>query len=74
MKPVNEVRITYNAISGDLTLLGDAAYYATLTFTTLGLGDYRPVGLGQVLTTMNTAIGAMFIALPVFVLGRRAAR
>jgi uncharacterized protein YjbI with pentapeptide repeats len=74
VRPVDGEPITYSAIAEDPTLLGETLYYSTLTFTTLGLGDYRPVGAGQYLTTVNTTLGAVLIALLVFVLGRRAAR
>lgn len=74
IKPVDGEPITYGAIAEDPWLLGDVLYYSTLTFTTLGLGDFRPIGIGQYLTTFHTATGAVLIALLVFVLGRRAAR
>lgn len=57
-----------------LLVIGQSLYYSTLTFTTLGFGDFRPVGFGQVLTTIETGLGAVLIALLVFVLGRRAAQ
>jgi uncharacterized protein YjbI with pentapeptide repeats len=74
VKPVEGEPITYGTIAENLWLLGEVLYYSTLTFTTLGLGDYRPVEAGRYLTTLNTALGAVLIALLVFVLGRRAAR
>ncbi|RKS75146.1 ion channel [Haloarcula quadrata] len=55
----------------------DALYFSTLTFTTLGLGDFKPdptVQLARVLVTSQAALGAILIAIFVFVLGRRAAR
>lgn len=56
-------------------MLWESLYYSTLTFTALGFGDFRPVGtLGQLLTVLETASGALLLALLVFVLGRRAAR
>ncbi|MFC7233468.1 potassium channel family protein [Saliphagus sp. GCM10025308] len=54
--------------------LPDGIYFSTLTFTTLGFGDFQPVAWGKWLATMETALGATLIALLVFVLGRRAAR
>lgn len=57
-----------------LSLLPDGIYFSTLTFTTLGFGDFQPAGWGRFLATGETALGATMIALLVFVLGRRAAR
>ena len=74
VRPVGGNQITYSRIAEAPHLFGDVFYFSTLTFTTLGLGDYRPVGLSQYLTTANTALGAVLIALLVFVLGRRATR
>ncbi|WP_197424985.1 pentapeptide repeat-containing protein [Natronomonas sp. CBA1123] len=55
----------------------DALYFSTLTFTTLGLGDFQPEPTSQIarlLVTSQAALGAILIAVFVFVLGRRAAR
>jgi uncharacterized protein YjbI with pentapeptide repeats len=57
-----------------LGILGDSVYYSTLTFTALGFGDFHPVGIGRLLTTLETGSGAVLLALLVFILGRRAAR
>jgi uncharacterized protein YjbI with pentapeptide repeats len=55
--------------------LVDAMYFSTLTFTTLGLGDFRPVGdLGRALAIFETSAGVVLLALLVFVFGRRATR
>ncbi|GAB7091464.1 hypothetical protein JCM18237_17350 [Halorubrum luteum] len=75
LRPVGEDPITYSRIlNGEWSLLLESLYFSTLTFTTLGMGDYEPIGVGQMLATLNTALGAILIALLVFVLGRRAAR
>lgn len=75
LRPVGEEPITYSRIlGGEPGLLLESLYFSTLTFTTLGMGDYEPMGMGQVFATLNTALGAVLIALLVFVLGRRAAR
>jgi uncharacterized protein YjbI with pentapeptide repeats len=75
LQPVGEEPIAYSRIlGGEWSLLLESLYFSTLTFTTLGMGDYQPLGFGQVLATANTAFGAVLIALLVFVLGRRAAR
>ena len=55
----------------------DALYFSTLTFTTLGLGDFQPKAaseVGRALVLLEAALGAILIATFVFVLGRRAAR
>lgn len=74
LKPVSGEPITYSRIVEDPTLLIDLLYFSTLIFTTLGMGDYEPLGWGQAIATLSTAFGTVLIALLVFVLGRRAAR
>jgi len=69
--PITWTRI----LEGEPVLLLESIYFSALTFTTLGMGDYTPVGGGgQALATFNTVFGAILIALLVFVFGRRAAR
>lgn len=47
-------------------------YFSLVTFTTLGYGDVQPVGtVSRVLAGTEAFIGAILIALVVFVLGRR---
>jgi len=75
LQPSGGEPITYTRIfSGEPGLILESLYFSTLTFTTLGMGDYEPMGLGQLIATLNTTLGAVLIALLVFVLGRRAAR
>jgi len=75
LRPTGGEPITYSRIlSGEWGLFLESLYFSTLTFTTLGMGDYEPMGLGQVIATLNTTLGAVLIALLVFVFGRRAAR
>jgi len=61
-------------LSGFLNILADSIYYSTLTYTALGFGDFQPRGFGRFLTTVETGLGAVMLALLVFILGRRAAR
>lgn len=74
LRPVGGEPITYSRIAENPELFWDSFYFSTLTFTTLGMGDYQSLGFGQMLVTANTAFGAILIALLVFVFGRRAAR
>lgn len=74
MKPEGGDPITYAQIASNPMEFLNSVYYSTLTFTALGFGDFKPVGFGRALTTVETGLGAVLIALLVFVLGRRAAR
>jgi hypothetical protein len=73
MQPQGGDPVTYDGLMS-VTEFGNALYYSTLTFTALGFGDFQPVGFGRVLTTIETSLGAVLLALLVFILGRRAAR
>lgn len=64
----------YYSMSGSIAHFGNSIYYSTLTFTALGFGDFQPVGFGRILTTIETGLGAVLLALLVYVFGRRAAR
>lgn len=49
-------------------------YFSIITFTTLGYGDIRPVGsTARTLAGIESFLGALLLALVVFVLGRRVA-
>ncbi len=53
----------------------ESMYFSSLTFTTLGYGDFRPVNtVGQISAVLETAIGVIVLAILVFVFGRRATR
>lgn len=51
-----------------------ALYYSTMTYISFGPLGYEPVQMGKMLVTLESALGAVMIALLVFVFGRRAAR
>nr|WP_274381014.1 pentapeptide repeat-containing protein [Halorussus salinus] len=70
----NEVfRVGSGAALGGLFLR--SLYFSTVTFTTLGYGDYHPVGpAAKALAGAESLAGALLVALFVFVLGRRVAR
>jgi hypothetical protein len=74
MRPEGCDPITYGQIGTNLAEFGNSVSYSTLTFTALGFGDFQPEGLGRLLTTLETGLGAVLLALLVFILGRRAAR
>jgi uncharacterized protein YjbI with pentapeptide repeats len=74
MKPSDGNPITYAQIASNPVEILNSVYYSTLTYTALGFGDFQPVGLGRLLTTVETGLGAVMLALLVFILGRRAAR
>lgn len=67
--------ITYTDGAGVPDLLGifgQSVYFSTVTFTTVGYGDIQPVAYSQALATVESFLGALLMALLVFVLGRRA--
>lgn len=67
--------VVWTRLAEDPSVLWESLYYSSLTFTALGFGDFRPTNtVGQLLTILETATGAILLALLVFVLGRRAAR
>ena len=50
----------------------DCLYFSTITFTTLGYGDFRPLeGLGRILAGSEAFIGAFMMALFVYTFARR---
>jgi len=53
-----------------LYVLGHSAYFSFVTFTTLGYGDLQPVGFSHILAMVESATGALLIALLIFVFGR----
>jgi uncharacterized protein YjbI with pentapeptide repeats/voltage-gated potassium channel Kch len=50
----------------------DSLYFSTITFTTLGYGDFRPLeGWGRILAGLEAFIGAFMMALFVYTFARR---
>jgi len=50
----------------------DCIYFSTITFTTLGYGDFRPLeGVGRILAGSEAFIGAFMMALFVYTFARR---
>jgi uncharacterized protein YjbI with pentapeptide repeats len=61
--------------TGEPATLFESFYFSTLTFTTLGYGDFNPItSAGQLLAVAETSIGVVLLAILVFVFGRRATR
>lgn len=54
-----------------LSVLAESVYFSTVTFTTLGYGDVRPLGWAKALATVESLLGTLLMALLVFVLGRQ---
>lgn len=73
---------TYRITLADLTTPGAAlvdllngVYFSVITFSTVGYGDFYPASpFSRILVGIESLIGALFIALFVFVIGRRVAR
>jgi len=75
METADGTVLTWDSIDSSPSQLIQSLYFSTLTFTALGFGDFRPTNAwGQAATIIETASGAILLALLVFVLGRRAAR
>ncbi|MBA7566429.1 hypothetical protein ES695_13110 [Candidatus Atribacteria bacterium 1244-E10-H5-B2] len=55
-----------------LEQIKNCLYFSTVTFTTLGLGDFRPVeGWGRIFVGVEAFIGALMIALFIYTFARR---
>jgi hypothetical protein len=58
-----------------LSSIGDALYFSVVTFTTLGFGDFRPVGTGaRLLAGAEAFSGALMMALLAVSLAKRFSR
>jgi voltage-gated potassium channel Kch len=57
-----------------ITSIGHTLYFSLVTFTTLGYGDVQPIGTtARLLASIESFLGALLLALVVFVIGRRMA-
>lgn len=69
---VNNDRIIFN-FGWSLEASIESLYFSTVNFTSLGAGKWYPTGIGgEVLAGIQSLLGAVMLALLVFVLGRRA--
>jgi len=65
---ISNVGIEFNTSNNFL----DCMYFSTITFTTLGYGDFRPLeGWGRILAGSEAFIGAFMMALFVYTFARR---
>jgi len=65
---VSNVGIEFNTSNNFI----DCMYFSTITFTTLGYGDFRPLeGWGRILAGSEAFIGAFMMALFVYTFARR---
>lgn len=67
-------RVAYDTSTSLCTTLGKSLYFSITSFVYPGYGNIQPVGAAEYLAITETLLGAIVIALLVFVLGRRAAR
>ena len=70
----SEETIQY-AVSGNIQSFWKSIYFSIVTFTTVGYGDYQPVGFfAQLLASIESFVGSLLMALLVFVLGKQISR
>lgn len=76
--PETTYRVTLTDLTNPGAMLVDLLngwYFSVITFSTIGYGDFYPMSpLSRLLVGVESLTGALFIALFVFVLGRRVAR
>lgn len=74
----NAALITYppslSAFGAVIETLKQGGYFSVVTFTSFGGGNIQPVGWGRALAVIETTVGALLMALLVFVFGRRTTR
>ncbi|TET13252.1 hypothetical protein E3J84_00305 [Candidatus Aerophobetes bacterium] len=51
----------------------NSLYFSVVTFTTLGYGDFRPIGKVKILASIEAILGIFFVALFIFTFARRTA-
>ncbi len=64
----------FHVIGADLVLVEDYwnnLYFSVVTFTTLGYGDFRPVGTIKILASIEALLGIFLIALFIFAFARK---
>jgi len=58
----------------NLTLFASSLYYSVVTFTTLGYGDFTPVGISRAIAAIEAFTGSFTIALFVVVFVKKMTR
>jgi len=57
-----------------LTSFWESMYFSAVTFTTLGYGDFQPVGWLRLMASVEAVLGSVFIALFIVTYARKAIR
>ncbi|GIU30011.1 hypothetical protein TUM4644_28780 [Shewanella colwelliana] len=63
-----------NGLSANLTLFFNCVYYSVVTFTTLGYGDFTPIGFSRAIAAIEAFTGSFTIALFVVVFVKKMTR
>lgn len=63
-----------NGFSANLTLFFNCVYYSVVTFTTLGYGDFTPIGFSRAIAAIEAFTGSFTIALFVVVFVKKMTR
>lgn len=63
-----------NGLKANLVLLFNCIYYSVVTFTTLGYGDFTPIGLSRAIAAIEAFTGSFTIALYVVVFVKKMTR
>jgi len=63
-----------NGFASNLATFGGCLYYSVVTFTTLGYGDFIPIGFSRVIAALEAFIGSFTMALFVVVFVKKMTR
>ncbi|WP_175417030.1 pentapeptide repeat-containing protein [Natrinema pallidum] len=66
-------QVAYDASTSIWSTFGKSLYFSITSFIYPGYGEVQPIGAAEYLAITETLLGAIVVALLVFVLGRRAA-
>ena len=64
----------HNSSEENITFLFECLYYSVVTFTTLGYGDFIPIGLSRLVAAVEAFLGSFTIALFVVVFVKKMTR
>ncbi len=64
----------HNSIEQNITFFFESLYYSVVTFTTLGYGDFIPIGISRVVAAVEAFLGSFTIALFVVVFVKKMTR